>query len=82
MNTFVILAADWSFGWPSVTYILIGIIAGLVAGYFIARKVFTNQLKKNPPINEKMIRAMFLSMGRKPSEAQIKQVMKNMNQYK
>ena len=38
--------------------------------------------KKNPPINEKMIRAMFLSMGRKPSEAQIKQVMKNMNQYK
>ncbi|MEG1299928.1 MAG: YneF family protein, partial [Erysipelotrichaceae bacterium] len=33
----------------------------------------------NPPINEKMIRAMFLQMGRKPSEAQIKQIMKSMN---
>ena len=38
------------------------------------------QLKENPPVNEKMIRAMFMQMGRKPSEAQIKQVMKSMNQ--
>lgn len=76
------ILADWSFGWPSVTYIIIGVIAGLVAGYFIARKVFESQLKKNPPINEKMIRAMFMSMGRKPSESQIKAVMRNMNQYK
>jgi len=40
------------------------------------------QLKENPPINEKMIRAMFLQMGRKPSEAQIKQIIKSMEQYK
>ena len=40
------------------------------------------QLEKNPPINEKMIRAMFMQMGRKPSEAQIKAVMKSMNQHR
>ena len=71
-----------SFGWESVLYLVLGIVGGLVAGYFIARAVFKNQLEKNPPINEKMIRAMFMQMGRKPSEAQIKQVIKSMNQYK
>ena len=44
--------------------------------------MFKKQLQKNPPINEKMIRAMYMQMGRKPSEAQIKQIMKSMEQYK
>ena len=58
---------------------LIGVlILGGVAGFFLARTLSKNELKKNPPINEKMIRAMFLSMGRKPSEAQIKQVVNSM----
>ena len=61
---------------------LIGLVVGIIIGFLIARIVTKKTLEKNPPINEKMIRAMFLSMGRKPSEAQIKQVMKNMNQYK
>ena len=68
--------------WQFILYIVLAILAGGIAGFFISRKVFENQLKKNPPINEKMIRAMFMQMGRKPSEAQIKAVMKNMNQYK
>ena len=56
--------------------IVIGcVVLGLVAGFFISRWFFKNQLKKNPPINENMIRAMFMQMGRKPSEAQIKAVM-------
>ena len=40
------------------------------------------QMEKNPPINEKMIRAMFLQMGRKPSEAQIRAVMNSMKNQK
>ena len=63
------------------SYILTGVpclLGGLVAGYFVSRYVFKKELKKNPPINEKMIRAMFTSMGRKPSEAQIRQVIKSM----
>ncbi len=51
-------------------------------GWYFTRRAIEKQLKENPPVNEKMIRAMFMQMGRKPSEAQIKSVMKNMNQYK
>lgn len=65
-----------------ILYLVLALIAGLVIGFFASRKLFQKQLEKNPPINEKMIRAMFLQMGRKPSEAQIKAVMKSMNQYK
>lgn len=58
---------------------IIGVlILGLVVGFFVSRYVFKRQLQKNPPINEKMIRAMFQQMGRKPSEAQIRAVMNSM----
>jgi len=63
--------------------LIIGILVGLVAGFFGARYFFKKQMQKNPPVNEKMIRAMFMEMGRKPSEAQIRRIMKSMNaQYK
>lgn len=63
--------------------LFVGLIAGGIAGFFGARYYFKKQLQKNPPINEKMIRAMFSEMGRKPSEAQIKRIMKSFNsQYK
>lgn len=58
---------------------LIGVlILGLVAGFFLSRWFFKRELQKNPPINEKMIRAMFTQMGRKPSEAQVRAVMNSM----
>ena len=62
--------------------IILGVVVGGVAGFFISRAVFKKQLKKNPPINEKMIRALYMQMGRKPSEAQVRAAMKAMNQYK
>ncbi|WP_308697811.1 YneF family protein [uncultured Thomasclavelia sp.] len=62
---------------------IIGLIIGAIVGFFGARYVFKKQLRKNPPINEKMIRAMYMEMGRKPSEAQIKRIMSSvMAQYK
>lgn len=55
----------------------------LIAGFFASRYFFKKQLQKNPPINEKMIRAMYMEMGRKPSEAQIKRIMASVkSQYK
>ena len=68
--------------WQFILFIILAVIGGLVVGFFIIRKIFSKQLEKNPPINEKMIRAMFMQMGRKPSEAQIKAVMKSMNQHR
>lgn len=66
-------------GWIALIVILC-VLAGAVAGYFLARLLFKRELKKNPPINEKMIRAMFRQMGRTASEAQIRQVMLSMEQ--
>ena len=68
-----------AFGWESVLYLGLGLIGGLVGGFFLSRWFFKKELAKNPPINEKMIRAMFMSMGRKPSEAQVRSVMNNIN---
>lgn len=78
----MVILAGLSFGLDSVLYLAIGLVVGAVAAFFLSRWLFKRELKKNPPINEKMIRAMFLQMGRKPSEAQIKAVVKSMNQYK
>lgn len=62
---------------------IIGVIIGLIVGFFLSRHFFKKQLEKNPPINEKMIRAMFMEMGRKPSEAQIRKILQSVNsQYK
>lgn len=61
--------------------VLIGLIAGIVIGFLIAKRVTQKQLKENPPINEKMIKAMMSGMGRTPSQKQINQMMKSMQKY-
>lgn len=64
--------------WQFVLYLILVLIGGLVAGFFGARALIKHEMKKNPPVNEQMIRAMFMQMGRKPSEAQIRAVMNSM----
>ena len=66
--------------WSSLGFFIAGGLIGAIVPFFLTRKYFEKQLKENPPINEKMVRAMFMQMGRKPSEAQIRSVMKSMNQ--
>ncbi len=51
------------------------LVVGLIVGFFGARWFFKRQLEKNPPINEGMIRALYQSVGRKPSEADIQRTM-------
>ena len=70
---------DWYYA------LIIGVgclLLGGVIGFFLSRYFFQKQLKENPPVNEKMIRAMFRSMGRTPSEKQVREIMRNMNQGK
>lgn len=68
--------------WQFVLIILAVIIVSALVTFIITRKLFERQLKKNPPINENMIRAMMTQMGRTPSEKQVRQVMKSMNDAK
>ena len=67
--------------WLDILQVFIGILVGVVIGFFIAKKVMTNYLKKNAPINEEMIKALMMQMGRKPSQKQINQMMKSMEKY-
>ncbi|WP_062104981.1 YneF family protein [Bacillus niameyensis] len=65
-------------GW----YILTGVLclaAGVALGFFIARKYMMDYLKKNPPINEQMLKMMMMQMGMKPSQKKINQMMSAMN---
>lgn len=71
--------------WSWLTPLLVGIgclLVGGIVGFFISRHFFTKYLEKNPPVNEKMIRAMMQQMGRTPSEKQVRQIMASMNQAK
>lgn len=65
--------------WGFVLSLVGMLIAGLVGGFFISRWYFKKELQKNPPINEKMIRVMYKQMGRTPSEKQIREIMRNVN---
>ncbi len=58
-----------------VGVVIAAFVVGLVVGFFGARFFFKRQLEKNPPINEGMIRALYQSVGRKPSEADIQRTM-------
>lgn len=64
-----------------ILLVVIGLIVGAVAGFFICKRYMQKYLKKNPPINEQMIRAMMTGMGRTPSQKQVNQTMKQMTKY-
>ena len=61
-----------------ILLIVIGLVVGAVIGFCASRKYMEKYLKKNPPINEQMIKAMMTQMGRTPNQKQINQVMKAM----
>ena len=64
-----------------ILLIVVGLIVGAIIGFFVARKVMEKYLKKNPPINEDMIKTLMMQMGRKPNQKQINQMMKAMQKY-
>lgn len=64
-----------------ILMILVGLIIGVVIGFFGARFFMKKYLKKNPPINEEMIKTLMTQMGRKPNQKQINQMMKSMSKY-
>ena len=65
-----------------ILLVLVGLVIGAVIGFFVAKKYMEKYLKKNPPINEQMIKIMMSQMGRTPTQKQINQMMKAMNNAK
>lgn len=64
-----------------ILLVIIGILIGAAIGYFFAQYAFKKYLKNNPPINEEMIKALMMQMGRKPNQKQINQMIKSMEKY-
>ena len=65
--------------WVCLIIAVATLLVGFVVGFFVTRLIFQKQMEKNPPVTRNMIRAMFLQMGRKPSESDITRVMNTMN---
>lgn len=62
--------------WWGVLLIAIGAFAlGAVGAFFLTRYLIKKHLDENPPVTRDQIKMMYMSMGRKPSEAQINQTM-------
>ena len=64
-----------------ILLLVAGLLIGVVIGFFAARKYMKDFMKKNPPINEEMIKALMMQMGRKPNQKQVNQMMKAMEKY-
>ena len=64
-----------------ILLLVVGLLIGAVVGFFLARHFMQKYLKKNPPINEDMIKTLMMQMGRKPNQKQINQMMKAMEKY-
>ena len=67
--------------WHDILMIVIDLIPGIIIGFLISRTVTKKMLKKNPPINEEMIKALMSGMGRTPNQKQVNQMMKQMQKY-
>ena len=66
--------------WVFWVWIIVAILIGAIIGFFVAQKQLKKYLQKYPPINEEGVRTMMMQMGRTPSQKQINQVMKSINQ--
>ena len=64
-----------------ILLVIVGILIGAVVDFFLARYFMMKYLKKNPPINEDMIKTLMSQMGRTPNKKQINQMMKAMEKY-
>ena len=72
-------------GLPVVGFIFIVLgclLLGFIIGFIVTRKLIQKYMKKNPPVNENMIRAMYRQMGRTPSEKQVREIMRSMEDSK
>lgn len=60
----------------AIVLMIVFAIAGFAGGAFLVQRQTKKMLIENPPLNEDGVRLMMSSMGRKPSEVQVQQVLR------
>ena len=60
----------------AILLMIVFAIAGFAGGAWFTQKQTKKLLMDNPPLNEDAVRMMMGSMGRKPSEAHVQQVLR------
>ena len=60
----------------AILLIVVAALGGFAGGLFLSRRQVKQMLIENPPLNEDAVRTMMSSMGRKPSETQVQQVLR------
>ncbi|GFH41913.1 hypothetical protein Hs30E_04640 [Lactococcus hodotermopsidis] len=60
----------------AILLIIVAALGGLAGGMLLARRQVKQMMLDNPPLNEDAVRIMMGSMGRKPSETQVQQVLR------
>lgn len=63
-----------SWWWLIIVGVSVAIIVG-IGTFVLTQKKIKKQLDENPPISAAQIRTMYAQMGRKPSEAKVRQIM-------
>ncbi len=66
--------------WIALIIGIATLLVGAIIGFFVSRYFFARYMKKHPPINENMVRAMLSQMGRSPSEKQVRAIMRSMEE--
>jgi uncharacterized protein YneF (UPF0154 family) len=65
--------------WVVILLVSVALIVGALLGFYFSQRFTKKYLKENPPVSEKMIRLMFQQMGRKPSEKQVREIVRSMS---
>ena len=60
----------------AILLMIVTALGGFALGLFLSRRQVKQMLMENPPLNEDAVRTMMSSMGRKPSETQVQQVLR------
>ncbi|MBP5301328.1 MAG: YneF family protein [Bacilli bacterium] len=61
--------------YQTIIIFFVGVIIGVIIGFFIAKIWIQKIIKNNPLINEDLINAIFSGMGHKQSKKQTKNIM-------
>ena len=60
----------------AIALMIVFALAGFAGGTWFTQRQTKKLLQDNPPLNEDAVRLMMGSMGRKPSEVQVQQVLR------